>query len=464
MSQELTVQEAEYVSVERGEVDRRIFSDPDIFEQEMAQIFGRGWMFLAHESQIPKPGDFFEVPMGRDNVLVVRQLDKSIKALLNTCMHRGNAVCRADEGNTKNFMCTYHGWTYDLSGELVGVPGWENLYHERLDKSRLGLRSIAQLDTYKGFVFGTLDESAPPLLDYLGATGRLGLDLFTAAGEVEIVPGIQKFVIPCNWKFAVDNLFDFYHPAITHMSAMTVMQERFRKMNADAAADVDENRILDSGGAVAADGSKLDISTQPGLGADESLAILGEYGHAIGGPTYDALAEINGMTKQEWRESPEAIDMLTPVGVRVGGYQSLFPNLWVALLNGQLCLRVPTGPATTELWWFSFVLKDASEEDRRAQIARQQHTFGPAGMLEQEDGENWAQSTMQTYGQASRKIPQVLYMNLGMGKIIKEHGLARIESVTSEHPQLWTYASWAQYMSGADWATIKENTTPGDLM
>src|ERR1700722_15795642 len=122
----------ELVSVERGELDRRIFSDPEIFELEMENLFGRAWLFVAHESMIPKPGDFFEAPMGKDDVLIVRQRDGSLKGLVNSCMHRGNAVCRADEGNVKNFMCTYHGWTYDMSGKLVGVPGFENLYHGKL--------------------------------------------------------------------------------------------------------------------------------------------------------------------------------------------------------------------------------------------------------------------------------------------------------------------------------------------
>src|SRR5882757_9003819 len=104
-----------YVSVERGEIDRRIFSDPEIFELELEQIFARAWLFLCHESQLKKPGDFFEAPMGRDDVLVVRQKDGTLRAVLNSCAHRGNAVCRAEFGNTKNFMCTYHGWTYDLA-------------------------------------------------------------------------------------------------------------------------------------------------------------------------------------------------------------------------------------------------------------------------------------------------------------------------------------------------------------
>src|SRR5262249_33444672 len=124
------------VSLERGEVDRRGYQDPAIFEREMELIFGRAWLFLCHESQIPEPGDFFASVMGRDNVLVVRQKDGGIRAMLNTCVHRGNAVCRADEGNAKGFLCTYHGWSYGIDGRLVGVPGYKNFYDGEVDKSR----------------------------------------------------------------------------------------------------------------------------------------------------------------------------------------------------------------------------------------------------------------------------------------------------------------------------------------
>src|SRR4029450_11258169 len=128
------------VSVERGEIDRRIFSDPDIFDAEMELIFGRAWQFLCHESQIPKAGDFVETPMGLDNVLAVRQKDGSIRGLLNTCTPRGNAVCRAEEGNTKAFMCTYHGWSYDIGGNLIGVPGIDKFYKGDLDMRPHGPR------------------------------------------------------------------------------------------------------------------------------------------------------------------------------------------------------------------------------------------------------------------------------------------------------------------------------------
>jgi phenylpropionate dioxygenase-like ring-hydroxylating dioxygenase large terminal subunit len=452
MSIDLTQLE-DLVSVERGEIDRRIFFDPDIFEQEMEQIFGRAWLFLCHESQLRKTGDFFEAPMGRDNVLVVRQKDGTLRALLNTCAHRGNAVCRAEEGNTKNFMCTYHGWTYDLAGNLIGVPGLDQFYQGDLDRSQHGLRSVAQLDTYKGFIFGTMDPTAPPLDVYLGATGRLGLDLIAARGDMEVLPGIQKFIIDCNWKFTVDNLFDWYHPQITHMSA-------FQTGLLGGPGQLPEvpPSLIDSSGAATPDGKELVL---PGGGrAADSIVIVGEYGHAISGPS--VAASPVGFN-HEWRNRPQAQEALGRVGLTVAGHPSIFPTAWVALTT-QLSLRIPRTPMQTEVWWFSFVDRNATPEERGLATFMHNHVFGPAGLLEQEDGENWSQASKQTVGFSSRKMPQLLKMNLGRGKIIKEDGLARIESSTNEHGQLWMYAAWAEYMRGATWEEIRAATTPGDYL
>ena len=98
------------------------------------------------------------------------------------------------------------------------------------------------------------------------------------------------------------------------------------------------------------------------------------------------------------------------------------------------------------------------------QLSRQIHSFGPAGFLEQEDGENWAQSTMQTRGTVSKHIPQLLKMGLGRGKIIKEDGLARIEGTTNEHAQLWTYQAWKAWLGNPSWDELREQTTPGDYL
>lgn len=441
------------VSIERGEVDRRIFSDPEIFEQELELIFARAWQFLCHETQIPRPGDFFEVPIGRDNVLVVRQRDRSIKGLLNTCMHRGNAVCRAEEGNTKFFMCTYHGWTYDLAGNLVGVPGLEELFHNDLDVADHGLREVAQLTSYKGFVFATMDPTAPPLVDFLGATGRLSLDLLAGGGDMEVIPGIQKFVIPCNWKFAVDNLFDWYHPQVTHVSS-------FQAGLMPAPPDPTAKKV-DSRGVATPDGTSLEMpGTAVGGDVVESMVCVDVFGHAIAGASADAFRGVN----REWRDSPEGHEVLGPVGVRVAGHPNIFPNTWVASTT-QISLRIPRGPMETEIWWYSFVDRNAGPELRQLAVWAASHIFGPAGYLEQEDGENWAQSTMQTVGVVSRRIPQILKMNLGRGKVVREgDGPPYIEGTTSEHAQLWTYAAWAQWMTGCDWDQLRDRTTPPDVL
>ena len=446
----------ELVSLERGEVDRRIYSDPEIFELEMERIFARSWLFLCHESQIPEPGDFFQSVMGRDNVLVVRQRDGSIKAMLNTCAHRGNAVCRAEEGNAKNFLCTYHGWSYGIDGRLNGVPGFKTFYDGQLDKSRHGLAQVAQVASYKGFVFGTHDASAPPLEEFLGATGRLGLDQIAARGDMVVVPGIQKFIIDCNWKIAVDNLFDWYHPQITHASAFQPGVMPTEAPHAAAREKIDLSEVnMDSGAA-------LDLPATGISGTKfDQVVVIGEYGHAIGGPT--ASSSGNGVFDQTWRIGAEARAALGPVGVAVAGHPNIFPTTWIAV-SVQLSLRIPRDPGHTEIWWFTFVDRNLPRETRDFMVTIASRVFGPGGVLEQDDGENWAQATAQTRGIASRRMKHQLTMGLGRGKIIKEGGLSRIEGLTAEHGQLWTYHSWAQWMKGLSWDELKKVTTPGEFI
>jgi 3-phenylpropionate/trans-cinnamate dioxygenase alpha subunit len=444
------------VSLERGEVDRRIYNDPEIFELEMQRIFTRSWLFLCHESQIPDPGDFFQSVMGRDNVLVVRQRDGSIKAMLNTCAHRGNAVCRAEEGNTKNFLCTYHGWSYGIDGRLNGVPGFKTFYDGQLDKSRHGLAQVAQVASYKGFVFGTHDASAPRLEEFLGATGRLGLDQIAARGDMVVVPGIQKFIIDCNWKIAVDNLFDWYHPQITHASAFQPGVMGTDPPNGDGREKIDLSEVnMDSGAA-------LDLPATGISGTKfDSVVVLGEYGHAIGGPT--ASSSGNSVFDKDWRTTAQAHEALGPVGVEVAGHPNIFPTTWIAV-SVQLSLRIPRDPGHTEIWWFTFVDRNLPRETRDFMVTIASRIFGPGGVLEQDDGENWAQATAQTRGIASRRMKHQLTMGLGRGKIIKEGGLSRIEGLTAEHGQLWTYHSWAQWMKGLSWDELKKVTTPGDVI
>ena len=446
----------DFVSLDRGEVDRRIYSDPEIFELEMERIFARAWLFLCHETQIPDPGDFFQAVMGRDNVLVVRQRDGGIRGMLNTCAHRGNAVCRAEEGNAKGFLCTYHGWSYGIDGTLKGVPGFRSFYDGELDKRAHGLPAVAQVASYKGFVFGTNDRTAPPLTDFLGATGRLGLDLLACRGDMAVVPGIQKFVIDCNWKFALDNLFDWYHPQVTHASAF---QPGVLDIVAGASGS---GEAIDTAGVEMQAGGELAIPVTGITGTKfDQVVVLGEYGHAIGGPRAGSQGDVD--PNGAWRTRPEVREALGPVGLIVAGHPSIFPSTWVTTTS-QISLRIPRSPTSTEIWWFSFTDRSQPAELRDFLITMQTRIFGPAGLLEQDDGENWNQSTMQTRGVASRRVKQLVNMGAGRGKVVKEHGLARIEGLTSEYGQRWTYHSWAQWMKGLGWDRLREATTPPDVL
>src|SRR6476469_9678567 len=180
------------VDYDRGTVDRKMFSDQAIYDMELERIFARAWNFMAHESQIPNAGDFFLNYIGEDRVIVVRDKDGGVQVLLNTCRHRGNAVCRAEEGHASSFMCTYHGWTYDLKGALVGVPGFKDYYHEDLNREEWGLIKAAHVESYMGYVFATLDPDAPSLDDFLGDVGHLAIHHMVARGANLVMGGVQK--------------------------------------------------------------------------------------------------------------------------------------------------------------------------------------------------------------------------------------------------------------------------------
>ncbi|HEY2049539.1 MAG TPA: aromatic ring-hydroxylating dioxygenase subunit alpha [Caulobacteraceae bacterium] len=424
-----------------GILDRRVHSDEGLYRLELERIFVRGWNFMCHGSQIREPGDYFVTYIGEDQVIVVRDEEGVVNVLLNTCRHRGNALCRAEQGRAKSFVCSYHGWNYGLDGRLIGAPGLKTYYHGDLDRSRLGLVK-ARVEAYLGFYFATLSPDAPSLHDYLGEVGRIGLGMMCAYGEVECVDGVQKNIIDCNWKIAVDNLFDWYHVAYSHASA-------------DTAGLFDISKILHP---------------------KNQMVMLGEYGHAIGGPAVpqevqeqiNALsdAEREAMSRAQERNSPRvrpaaALDLMGPVGVRSHGHPNIFPNLWITMSGLQMCLRLPRGPSRTELWWFTFVPKDAHPDLRRKMIWQANHVFGPAGLLEQDDSENWSQSTRAARGLASGAVGASIGMGLGHGEVAQgPRGERYVEGLVSEHGQRWLYRAWTEWMAARDWAELEAHHAP----
>ena len=156
--------------IQPGRVHRRLYTDPAIFDLEMQHLFGGTWVFLLHESEVPAGGDFRQVRVGRRPVLVTRDSDGRVHALLNRCTHRGTTIEIAEQGCAKRFTCPYHGWTFANDGRLVSVAYPGN--YVDLDRSTLDLGRFT-VATYRGFVFGTLAEQPEPLDDMARRGDRL---------------------------------------------------------------------------------------------------------------------------------------------------------------------------------------------------------------------------------------------------------------------------------------------------
>src|SRR5438552_3136001 len=152
--------------VQPDRVHRSVYADPAIFELELERIFGRAWLVLGHESQVRNAGDYFTTRMGREPVVVVKQDNGEIGALINRCAHRGSMVCAEGRGNVERFVCPYHGWSYDRAGELKAVPFSSGYAPGKLGELRLA--AVPRVATYRGFIFASLEASGESLEQFLG--------------------------------------------------------------------------------------------------------------------------------------------------------------------------------------------------------------------------------------------------------------------------------------------------------
>src|ERR1700722_20361922 len=209
----------------RFRVNRRSMIDPEVFKAEQEKIFDKCWLYVGHDSELPKKNDFKTRNVGGRPIIFTRKADGSVGVFINSCTHRGAMLCREKEGNGRFIRCFYHAWSFDTAGNLVAMPDDES-YGPNFDRERLCLVKPAKVDSYRGFVFLCWDEKAVDLVTYLAGAAEY-LDLRADQGEdgnMEIIRGSHEYSMRANWKLLVENSIDGYHAPATHQRYLEAMQ------------------------------------------------------------------------------------------------------------------------------------------------------------------------------------------------------------------------------------------------
>lgn len=403
-----------------GTLDARVFQDPALYELELERIFGRCWLFLAHDSQIPLPGDFVTTRMGEDPVLVTRGDDGEVAAFLNQCRHRGMKLCQTDGGRARSFRCPYHGWTYGLDGSLLHAP------HQELDRSAWGAVRVPRVERYRGLVFGTWDAAAPSLHDYLADAAFYADILFDRRdGGTEVIGEVMRWIVPCNWKLPAEQFCsDMQHISVAHRSAVVA-----------SAPGATPAQI-----ALLAEGRQF-RSAWGGHGS----------GFLTGGQLAARLAP-RRLARYLQREGGDAIAAhLGPVRAniaRCSQHMNLFPTFSFLPTVGTARVWHPRGPDEIEVRAFTVVDAAAPDEVKEEALQASLRTFGPAGTFEQDDVAVWSEVQRTLRGHVARRTR--LNIGLGRGKSRSDDptfpGL--VGPVNSEEAARGFYAAWVRLMCG----------------
>ncbi|MBU1802387.1 MAG: Rieske 2Fe-2S domain-containing protein [Actinobacteria bacterium] len=437
----------ELVDAEAGLVSPEVFHDQDLFAIEARKVFMRAWLFVGHDSMIPKPGDFIATHLGLNPVLLVRQRAGGVQVFLNACRHRGMKVCRADAGNARAFTCVFHGWSYGLDGQLSTVPLLDEAYGGKLDKSQFGLVAVPRVEHYKGLIFASFDPDAPPLLEYLGDMAwYLDAVIDRREGGIEVLGGVHKIQHMGNWKMGAEQFAgDQYHTGSTHVSArMSWREDELSLRGADPDAAIAEvfkpgyQFSTPAGHAVA--GWRGDFEDVPGIPSRDFSLMQNYY--------EDTAQEVADRLGAERVNGPSLSAGL------------VFPNFaFLTRVFGQNSFGLfhPRTPNTFEYWRYCVVDKAAPAEVKAAML-RNMHVW-PLGVADADDGENWSEIGNNLHAPAVRDTP--LNYQMGAGDAIENHPVypgAVTERFVAEEAQRNFFRRWQDFMSSEQYPSVRPHT------
>lgn len=371
----------------------------------MQAIFSAAWLFVGHDSMIPRNGDFITNFMGDDAVILCRDRAGSPRVLLNRCRHRGNKVCLYDKGAAKSFRCSYHGWTYGLDGALAGIPSVES-YGPDFHREDLGLAQAARVESYRGMLFATWSQEAPPLERYLGDELRWYLDtfMFDDPAGLQVLPGRHRYLIPGNWKLLAENFGgDMYHFAHTHASVGMLTRQglggRVQSSGDHSRTHAGETRYysVECAGPDHPPHGLLQLAVGPGT-READLALAGAISD-------DAVSWV----EERYRRRSELLRGMdvAPTAIHTG---TIWPNLSFNGFGSAIYARTfvqwhPRGPESTEAWQWAFVERSAPPEVKARMAFVLTQRQAAAGMVAPDDVDNFQRMHDVLHTTKARELP-----------------------------------------------------------
>ncbi|MGQ9370358.1 aromatic ring-hydroxylating dioxygenase subunit alpha [Azospirillum sp. ST 5-10] len=344
-----------------GRVPYWVYTDEAVYRRELERIwYGPHWLYCGLEAEVPEVGDFKTTTLGERPVIVVRSSVEEISVVENRCAHRGVKFCQARSGRTKDLLCPYHQWAYDLRGALVGVPFRRGVRRQGgmpadFDPARHGLRRL-RVEVVNGVVWATFCDGTPPFREYLGERFWAHYTRVYDGRKLEVL-GYNRQHIPANWKLMQENIKDPYHAGLLHVFFVT-----FGLFRADQKSAVD-----------------MDETGRHGI----LISRKGEQ------EVNDVTADLRNFQGDLTLADPRILDVVKEFpGDETVGMITVFPSVILQQQVNSLTTRqiVPTGPGGFDFHWTHWCYADDPPEMKRRRT-RQANLFGPAGFVSADDGE-----------------------------------------------------------------------------
>ena len=419
--------------VREGGVHSAVYTDDSVFAAELERIFYRDWVYLAHESEIPEPGDYCTKWIGNQKVIVVRDSDGEVHGFFNRCRHRGTALCTLESGNAKFFQCPYHGWSYNTRGKLVGVP-YPSRYGADFKKNELGLAPLPRFDAYRGFIFASLSGEAPELLAHLGRTTEY-IDLFLSGSpteQIELSAGVSKSLFRGNWKFVG---MDGYHVNFVHKTVLDLEEQRFRGddyVRGMRNSDKSPNESWDLGGGHSR--LNLSLTDRVEIGRVSTTAVAGEIPDTDEGRSYFQAMIDRWGTREK---AQEVINLSRDVHLHI------WPNL--QLIGSQVRVIRPLSAGMTEVIGYPAMLAGVPPEINEKRLRAYEWFNGVAGFGGPDDTEIFERNQI---GLECDNEPW-LVLTRGMSDAQSGVGGTVVGNVTDEVPQRAQLRRWLEDMQPA---------------